>query len=85
MACFNSMLVLGVHIIIKYSSGDSKVFYLKMKGDYHRYLAEFKTSAERKEAAESTLTTYKASQVSSFIPTLIILKPTTFSTFMHSC
>ncbi|KAI9106580.1 hypothetical protein K1719_022108 [Acacia pycnantha] len=45
------------------SSGDSKVFYLKMKGDYHRYLAEFKTGAERKEAAESTLTAYKAAQV----------------------
>ncbi|KAI7726485.1 hypothetical protein M8C21_022540, partial [Ambrosia artemisiifolia] len=42
--------------------GDSKVFYLKMKGDYHRYPAEFKTSGDRKEAAESTLNTYKAAQ-----------------------
>uniref|UniRef100_A0A804LUD0 14-3-3 domain-containing protein n=1 Tax=Zea mays TaxID=4577 RepID=A0A804LUD0_MAIZE len=40
----------------------SKVFYLKMKGDYHRYLAEFKTGAERKEAAESTMIAYKAAQ-----------------------
>ncbi|CAN1241110.1 14-3-3-like protein A [Linum perenne] len=34
----------------------------RMKGDYHRYLAEFKTGAERKEAAESTLLAYKSAQ-----------------------
>ncbi|GAB4853243.1 hypothetical protein Ancab_017432 [Ancistrocladus abbreviatus] len=45
------------------SVADSKVFYLKMKGDYHRYLAEFKTGAERKEAAENTLSAYKSAQV----------------------
>ncbi|KAI3816072.1 hypothetical protein L1987_15759 [Smallanthus sonchifolius] len=32
-------------------------------GDYHRYLAEFKTGGERKKAAESTLIAYKAAQV----------------------
>ncbi|THU64968.1 hypothetical protein C4D60_Mb01t32140 [Musa balbisiana] len=26
---------------------DSKVFYLKTKGDYYRYLAEFKTGSEQ--------------------------------------
>lgn len=29
----------------------------------YRYLAEFKTGAERKEAAESTLLAYKSAQV----------------------
>ncbi|CAI9760739.1 unnamed protein product [Fraxinus pennsylvanica] len=33
-----------------------------MKGDYHRYLAEFKTGAERKEAVENTLSAYKSAQ-----------------------
>ncbi|CAD6260640.1 unnamed protein product [Miscanthus lutarioriparius] len=41
---------------------ESKVFYLKMKGDYYRYLAEFKTGAERKDAAENTMVAYKAAQ-----------------------
>jgi len=33
-----------------------------MKGDYYRYLAEFKTGAERKDAAENTMVAYKAAQ-----------------------
>ncbi|XP_078483198.1 14-3-3 protein [Ciona intestinalis] len=39
---------------------ESQVFYHKMKGDYHRYLAEFETGEERKNAAEDSLTAYKA-------------------------
>ncbi|KAL2611848.1 hypothetical protein R1flu_023540 [Riccia fluitans] len=43
--------------------GRSKsVFFLKMKGVYHRYLAEFKTSAERGEAVDNTLKAYKSGQ-----------------------
>nr|AVX27681.1 14-3-3-like protein 22 [Hymenophyllum caudiculatum] len=54
--------LLDTHLIPTASSGESKVFYLKMKGDYHRYMAEFKTGAERKEAAESTMLAYKSAQ-----------------------
>ena len=61
--CDGILKLLDTRLIPSASSGDSKVFYLKMKGDYHRYLAEFKTGAERKEAAESTLAAYKAAQV----------------------
>ena len=36
------------------------VFSLLRKGDYHRYLAEFATGNDRKEAAENSLVAYKA-------------------------
>jgi 14-3-3 protein epsilon len=72
--CDGILKLLDTRLIPTASSGDSKVFYLKMKGDYHRYLAEFKTGAERKEAAESTLTAYKSAQV--FFPSDLTL--TTF-------
>ena len=44
-------------------NGDSKVFYLKMKGDYHRHLVGFNTGDDRKVAVENTITAYKSAQV----------------------
>ncbi|MFS7969690.1 putative 14-3-3 protein [Helianthus anomalus] len=41
-------MVLDSKLIGFASGGYSKVFYSKMKGDYYRYLAEFKTGDERK-------------------------------------
>ncbi|KAF4371769.1 hypothetical protein F8388_023082 [Cannabis sativa] len=46
----------------KVMKGESKVFYLKMKGDYYRCLAEFQNGSNRKEAVENTLSAYKATQ-----------------------
>lgn len=37
-----------------------------MKGDYHRYLAEFKIGAERNEIVENTFSAYKSAQVRVF-------------------
>jgi 14-3-3 protein epsilon len=65
--CDSILKVLDTHLIPTSATGESRVFYLKMKGDYHRYLAEFKTGAERKEAAESTLLAYKSAQVRSLM------------------
>lgn len=43
---------------------ESKVFYLKMKGDYHRYLAEFSCDDQKAEVKDASLTAYnKASDV----------------------
>lgn len=60
--CKSILELLDTHLIPNSSTDESKVFYLKMKGDYHRYLAEFKTGDDRKEAAEHTLVAYKAAQ-----------------------
>lgn len=58
--CKDILDVLDKHLIPAAASGESKVFYYKMKGDYHRYLAEFATGNDRKEAAENSLVAYKA-------------------------
>ncbi|ONK75575.1 uncharacterized protein A4U43_C03F18350 [Asparagus officinalis] len=60
--CDGILKLLDSHLVPSASASDSKVFYLKMKGDYHRYLAEFKIGSDRKDAAESTLSAYKAAQ-----------------------
>ncbi|XP_027075563.2 14-3-3-like protein GF14-C [Coffea arabica] len=60
--CDGILGLLESHLIPSASAAESQVFYLKMKGDYHRYLAEFKTGADRKEAAENTLVAYKSAQ-----------------------
>jgi len=58
--CTDILSVLDEHLIPSSTTGESKVFYYKMKGDYHRYLAEFATGNERKEAAENSLIAYKS-------------------------
>lgn len=58
--CEDILNVLDKHLIPAATAGESKVFYNKMKGDYYRYLAEFLTGNDRKEAAESSLVAYKA-------------------------
>lgn len=61
--CWGILKILESNLVPSASSAESKVFYLKMKGDYHRYLAEFKIGDERKEAAEQTMNSYKSAQV----------------------
>ncbi|XP_068316627.1 14-3-3-like protein G-BOX factor 14 kappa isoform X1 [Pyrus communis] len=60
--CAGILELLQSHLVPSATTGESKVFYLKMKGDYHRYLAEFKNGDERKTAAEDTMVAYKAAQ-----------------------
>ncbi|GAV29957.1 hypothetical protein PICMEDRAFT_72980 [Pichia membranifaciens NRRL Y-2026] len=58
--CDDILNVLNEHLIPTAQSGESKVFYYKMKGDYHRYLAEFAVGDKRKGAADASLEAYKA-------------------------
>ncbi|XP_065198808.1 14-3-3-like protein 2 [Sycon ciliatum] len=45
--CSEVLVLLKDHLIVNSKTEESKVFYLKMKGDYHRYLAEVATGADR--------------------------------------
>lgn len=57
--CNDIMVVINEHLIPSCISGESNVFYYKMKGDYYRYLAEFKNGNEKKEAADQSLKAYE--------------------------
>ncbi|XP_039116186.1 14-3-3-like protein D isoform X1 [Dioscorea cayenensis subsp. rotundata] len=57
--CSDIMTVIDEHLIPSSTAGESSVFYYKMKGDYYRYLAEFKSGAERKEVADQSLKAYE--------------------------
>ncbi|XP_057952208.1 14-3-3-like protein D isoform X2 [Malania oleifera] len=58
--CGDVMTVIDEHLIPSSAAGESTVFYYKMKGDYYRYLAEFKAGNEKKEAADQSLKAYQA-------------------------
>ncbi|KAF3906372.1 hypothetical protein ABW20_dc0104428 [Dactylellina cionopaga] len=58
--CQDVLNVLDENLIPKAESGESKVFYHKMKGDYHRYLAEFAAGDKRKDAATHAHEAYKS-------------------------
>ncbi|KAK5943317.1 hypothetical protein PMZ80_004324 [Knufia obscura] len=57
--CQDVLDVLDDALIPKAETGESKVFYHKMKGDYHRYLAEFASGDKRKTAATAAHEAYK--------------------------
>lgn len=62
--CNDILTIIDQNLIPSSKSGEATVFYYKMKGDYFRYLAEFKTDQERKDAAEQSLKGYEAASAS---------------------
>ncbi|KAG0890727.1 hypothetical protein G6F34_012280 [Rhizopus arrhizus] len=57
--CADILALLSDHLIPAAGDGEAKVFYYKMKGDYHRYVAEYATGDERKNAANLAHEAYK--------------------------
>ena len=57
--CKDILQILTDNLIQSATTDESKVFYYKMKGDYHRYLAEFASETERSEAAQNSLEAYR--------------------------
>ncbi|KAI8636366.1 protein BMH2 [Parasitella parasitica] len=57
--CNDILSLLDEYLIPNAQGGEAKVFYFKMKGDYHRYVAEYATDENRKVAAEKALDAYQ--------------------------
>jgi len=58
--CNDILNVLDKHLINNSTTAESKVFYYKMKGDYHRYLAESTSGEARTHSADKALEAYTA-------------------------
>ncbi|XP_034384845.1 14-3-3 protein zeta-like [Cyclopterus lumpus] len=58
--CRDVLGLLDSFLIVNAVEAESKVFYLKMKGDYYRYLAEVATGEERKTIMDDSKNAYQA-------------------------
>lgn len=57
--CNDVLSLLDKHLIPKAANPESKVFYLKMKGDYYRYLAEVATGDDRSTVVQDSQKAYQ--------------------------
>mmetsp|Transcript_24133 Transcript_24133/g.61036 ORF Transcript_24133/g.61036 Transcript_24133/m.61036 type:complete len:243 (+) Transcript_24133:68-796(+) len=61
--CNEILTLLDANLIGKAVLAEAKVFYYKMKGDYYRYLAEFRTEQSvKEEVANSSEEAYESAQ-----------------------
>uniref|UniRef100_A0A1V1FTE0 14-3-3 protein zeta n=1 Tax=Reticulitermes speratus TaxID=60591 RepID=A0A1V1FTE0_9NEOP len=58
--CNEIFELIDKNLIPNATSGESKVFFYKMKGDYCRYMAEYTVETARKEASDKSLAAYKS-------------------------
>ena len=60
--CNDILTLLDNHLTPSCKSHEAKVFYLKMKGDYYRYISEFSHGGERNSASDRALDSYRQAQ-----------------------
>jgi len=58
--CTDILEIIRTELIPNSETEEGKVFYYKMKGDYHRYLAEFQIADSRKESSAKALESYNS-------------------------
>jgi len=58
-ACKDLVDLLDGRLLLLAQNGEETVFYLKMKADYYRYLAEFSLKRDRERYADLSLNAYK--------------------------
>lgn len=68
--CNNILKILNEYLIRKAKDNESKIFYLKMRGDYFRYLSEFEIDEKKTENIDNALNSYKeATELAEKLPT----------------
>ena len=58
--CNDILALLDSNLLPQASNAESKVFFLKMKGDYHRYISEFAQGDAHQQAADKAHDAYKS-------------------------
>lgn len=58
--CADILSIIVEKLVPNSTSEEGKVFYYKMKGDYHRYLSEFQDGDVRKQSAADALSAYES-------------------------
>ena len=85
--CKNVITLINNFLLTKAVLDESKMFYLKMKGDYYRYLCEFKALNENKNYLEESEKNYKnaieLSQNISWIGTIKLGLYLNYSVFIY--
>jgi len=61
--CHTILELLDKNLVPAAKAGESKVFYQKMKADYHRYIAEFVQGDEKAKAAENAREAYEQATI----------------------
>ncbi len=57
--CNNVVSVIDSYLLKKAEDNEARVFYLKMKGDYNRYVAEYAQGEQKQKYADNSLNSYK--------------------------
>ena len=69
--CKNVLKVIDEDLLKKAEDDEAKVFYVKMKGDYNRYIAEYAEGDLKKQVSDDALKSYNdASETAKSLPVL---------------
>ena len=71
--CKNVIKVIDSQLLKKAEDDEAKVFYIKMKGDYNRYIAEYASDELKTQVAEDALNAYN--EASTIAKNLGVLNP----------
>jgi 14-3-3 protein epsilon len=58
--CQNVLNTIDDHLLIRAEDDEARVFYLKMKGDYNRYIAEYASGELKQNVSDAALDAYKS-------------------------